>query len=204
LSGTAAEERRAFADACDEVGPDASTLCGGWTTADLAAHCYVREHRLDAMPGVLPLGPLSSYTEKVMSSVLRVHGFDKLVDAVRTAPPWLPGPLDDAVNTAEYFVHTEDVRRPNGLPQRETSLDLERFVWRRLRRQARLSFRRVQATVRLMPSTGEAVTVGRGGPAVEVSGKPTELLLLAYNRKEQADLDISGNREALMAAHLGL
>lgn len=208
MSGTAAEERHAFADACNEVGPDAATLCGGWTTADLAAHVYVREHRLDAMPGVLPLGPLSSYTEKVMSSVLRVHGFDKLVDEVRTAPPWLPRPLDDAVNTAEYFVHTEDVRRPNGLPPRETSLDLERFVWRRLRRQARLSFRRVPAWVRLVPTIGDPVHVGHGrkgpGEAVEVRGKPTELLLLAYNRKEHADLDISGNREALMNAHLGL
>jgi uncharacterized protein (TIGR03085 family) len=204
LSGTAAEQRRAFADACNEVGPDAPTLCGGWTTSDLAAHVYVREHRPDALPGVLPLGPLSSYTEKVMASALRVHGFDGLVHDVRTAPPWLPGPVDDAVNTVEYFVHAEDVRRPNGLPPRETSLDLERFIWRRLRRQARMSFRRVQASVRLVPSMGEPVTVGRGGPAVEVSGKATELVLLAYNRKEHADLDITGARDVLMASHLGL
>ena len=208
MSGTAAEQRRAFAQACDEVGPNAPTLCGGWNSADLAAHVYVREHRPDALPGVLPLGPLSAYHERVMASALRVQGFDVLVRAVSAAPPWLPGPVDDALNTFEYFVHTEDVRRPNGLGPRDTSLDLERFVWRRLRRQARMSFRRVPAWVRLVPTVGEPAHVGHGkkgpGPTVEVRGKPTELLLLAYNRKEHADVEVTGDRDVLMSAHLGL
>lgn len=204
MSGTAAEQRQAFADACVEVGPQAPTLCGGWSAEDLAAHVYVREHRPDALPGVLPLGPLSSYHEKVMSSARRVHGFDELVSGVREAPPWLPGPVDDALNTFEYFVHAEDVRRANALPVRQTSAELERFVWRRLRRQARLSFRRVGATVRLVPTTAQPLTVGKGGLTVEVSGKPSEILLLAYNRKDHAVLDITGARDILMSAHLGL
>src|SRR5262249_38403716 len=51
--GVADAERRVVADLFDEVGPDAPTLCAGWQTRDLAAHLIVREHRLDAAPGIL-------------------------------------------------------------------------------------------------------------------------------------------------------
>jgi len=42
----------------DKTGPDAPTLCSGWTTGDLAAHLVLREHRPDAAAGVLG-GPLA-------------------------------------------------------------------------------------------------------------------------------------------------
>lgn len=205
MSGLAAAQREAFADVCEQVGPDAPTLCEGWTTKDLVAHVYVREHRPDAAPGVLPLGPWSSYTERVMASTLRVQGFEALVRAVRTAPPWLRlGSVDEAVNTVEFYVHTEDVRRANGLPPRPLDMGLEQWVWRRLRRQARMAFRRVPATVRLVPTVGNPVDVGKGGAPVEVRGRPTELLLLAYNRKDVADVEVSGDRQTLMSAQLGI
>jgi len=199
----AAAQREAFAAVCERLGPEAPTLIG-WTTKELVAHCYVREHRPDAAPGVLPLGPLSAYTERVMKSALRVHGYDKLVSAVRTPPPWLRvGSIDDAINTVEFFVHTEDVRRANGMEPRPVDMGLEQWVWRRLRRQARMSFRRVQAKVRLVPTVGEPAEVGKTGPSVEVSGRPTELLLLSFNRKDAADVEVSGDKSSLWSAKLG-
>lgn len=206
MPGRAATERAALADALTTVGPDAPTLCAGWTAADLAAHVYVREHRLDATPGVLPLGPWSKYTERVMRSALRVHGFAALVEAIRTpALPLRVERIDDALNTVEMYVHTEDVRRANGMSHREQPVAFEAAIWRRLSRQARLSFRRVPAAVTLAPVTaGAPITVGKGGPAVTVSGRPSELLLLAYNRKEHAQVDIAGEgADALRAAKLG-
>ncbi|MBV9099216.1 MAG: TIGR03085 family protein [Frankiaceae bacterium] len=208
MPGWAATERIALADALTTVGADAPTLCEGWTAADLAAHVYVREHRPDATPGVLPLGPLSSYTGKVMRSALRVHGFAALVEAIRTAPPWLRiERVDDALNTVEMFVHTEDVRRANGLSDRTHDEAFEAAIWRRLSRQARLSFRRVPATVTLSPTGAGGVAgrqVGKGGPEVTVSGAPSELLLLAYNRKEHAHVTITGEgADALRTAKLG-
>lgn len=201
----AAAQRAAFVDACSELGPDAPTLCEGWATKDLVAHVYVREHRPDAAAGVLPLGPLSAYTERVMASVLRVHGYDELVHQVRTPPRWLTAlHLDDAVNTVEFFVHTEDARRANGRDPRPRDDELERWVWRRMRRQARVMFRRVPARVRLVPDVGDPVDVGKGGSAVEVRGAPSEILLLAFNRKEHAQVDVTGDRDALMTARLGL
>jgi uncharacterized protein (TIGR03085 family) len=190
---------------CAGLGPDAPTLLDGWTTKELVSHCYVREHRPDAAPGVLPIGAWSSYTERVMRSALRVQGYDNLVEQVRRPPPWLRlGGLDDAVNTIEFFVHTEDARRANAMAPRPVDMGLEQWVWRRLSRQARLSFRRVRAEVRLQPTIGNAVDVGKGGPLVEVRGRPTELLLLAYNRKDAADVEISGDKGALWSAKLGL
>ena len=88
----AGEQREAFAQVCSGLGPDAPTLIDSWTTKELVAHVYVREHRLDAAPGVLPLGPWPAYTERVMSSALRVHGYDDLLEQVRTPPPWLRAP----------------------------------------------------------------------------------------------------------------
>lgn len=208
MPGRAGTERIAFADALTTVGPDAPTLCEGWTAADLVAHVYVREHRPDATPGVLPLGPWSSYTERVMRSALRVHGFEALVDAIRTPPALLRVErIDDAVNTVEMFVHTEDVRRANDLPTREHSADFEAAIWRRLSRQARLSFRRVAAAVTLEPTMTNPtpITVGKGGPAVAVSGLPTELLLLAYNRKDHARVTMTGDgADVLRATKIGM
>jgi uncharacterized protein (TIGR03085 family) len=206
MAGWAVAERAALADALTTVGADAPTLCEGWTAADLAAHVYVREHRPDATLGVLPLGPLSAYTERVMNSALRVHGFEHLVTAIRTPPPLLRAEkVDDTVNTVEMFVHTEDVRRANGLARREHSPEFEAAVWRRLSRQGRLSFRRVAAAVTLAPEGQKPLEVGKGGPPVTVSGRPTELLLLAYNRKDHADVQITGEgADALRGTRLGL
>jgi len=112
--------------------------------------------------------------------------------------------VDDAANTVEFFVHTEDVRRANGMDPRPVDMALEQWIWKRLRRQARLSFRRVPAKVRLVPTVGDPTEVGKAGPAVEVRGRPTELLLLAYNRKDAADVEVTGDKTSLWSAKLGI
>jgi len=155
---------------------------------------------------LLPRGQLSSYTVLFVRSALSAHGFAALVEAIRTAPPWLRiERIDDAVNTVEMFVHTEDVRRANGMSTRTQPVTFEAAIWRRLSRQARLSFRRVPATVVLTPTTaGAPITVGKGGPDVTVTGLPSELLLLAYNRKEHAQVTITGEgADALRETKIG-
>ena len=112
--------------------------------------------------------------------------------------------VDDAANTVEFFVHTEDVRRANGMDPRPVDMALEQWIWKRLRRQARLSFRRVPAKVRLVPTVGDPTEVGKAGPTVEVRGRPTELLLLAYNRKDAADVEVTGDKTSLWSAKLGI
>jgi uncharacterized protein (TIGR03083 family) len=63
-------ERLALGTLLAETGPDAPTLCAGWTTGDLVAHLVIRERRLDAGPGVV-VPALSGYTERVQGGVLR-------------------------------------------------------------------------------------------------------------------------------------
>src|SRR3954451_8387068 len=207
MTSWAAHERAALADVLIELGPDAPTLCEGWLTKDMAAHIYVRERRPDAALGVLPLGPLSAYTNRVMAGSLRTHGYDELVRRIAHAPAHLRvGPLDSLINTGEYFVHTEDVRRPNALPARDLPDDFEQTIWRRLSKQARLSFPPVDARGKLVPTIGDPVEIGRGEP-LEIHGRPTELMMLAFNRKDAAKVDLIGSTsvvEKLQSATLGL
>jgi uncharacterized protein (TIGR03085 family) len=209
VTSWAAHERAALVDVLTDVGPDAPTLCEGWTAKDLAAHVYVRERRPDAALGVLPLGPLSAYTDRVMAGVLRVHGYDEILRRLRTPPAlWRVTRMDEALNTAEFFIHTEDVRRPAGLPPRDLPEEFERAVWSRLSRQARLSFRRAKVRLRLVPTVGAPVEVGPAdAEQLEVRGRPSEILLLAYNRKADAAVELVGSDSAiasLQATRLGL
>lgn len=199
MTSWAAHERAALVDALSELGPDAPTLCEGWLTKDMAAHVYVRERRPDAALGVLPLGPLSAYTERVMKSVIESQGYDGILRKLREVAPIVRVlHLDEAINTVEFFVHTEDVRRPNKMPEREMPDEFENKVARRLKQQGRLSFRRVKAQVRLVPTIGEPVEFG-SGPLVEVHGRPSELLLLAFNRKADAKVEYAGDPDAIDA-----
>ena len=75
---TAAQrERAALVQTLRAVGPDAPTLCEGWTTRDLAAHLVVRERRLDATLGIM-VPFLAGYTEKVQDKVARSKSWDDL------------------------------------------------------------------------------------------------------------------------------
>ena len=81
----ARDERLALCALLDQTGPQAPTLCEGWTTGDLAAHLVLREHRPDAGAGVMG-GPLAGYTRRVQRSplntqcklLLLTHAFEAL------------------------------------------------------------------------------------------------------------------------------
>src|ERR1700753_2819253 len=62
-------ERAAMVATFRAVGPDAPTLCEGWTTRDLTAHLLVRERRPDALPGIL-FAPLASHTARVQDKLI--------------------------------------------------------------------------------------------------------------------------------------
>src|SRR6201987_5489222 len=101
---TAAQrERHALVDTMRAVGPDAPTLCGDWTTRDLAAHLVVREGRLDTTPGIM-IPFLAGYTEKVRRQAAQ-DDWDDLLDKVDSGPPlYSPFKLVDPVaNMGEMF-----------------------------------------------------------------------------------------------------
>jgi uncharacterized protein (TIGR03085 family) len=191
-------ERVALCDLLTETGPDAPTLCQGWTTGDLAAHLLLRERRLDAAAGIMvPL--LAGYTERVQRRLRDSMPFPRLVEQVRQGPPpWyaIPG-VDAAANTVEFFVHHEDVRRgPESWEPRELPADLEEQLWRRLG-MSRFTLRRLPVDITLVEPGGRTHHVTKKGRQVRVHGTPGELTLWALGRKDAARVEYTGEAEAI-------
>jgi uncharacterized protein (TIGR03085 family) len=207
----ARDERVALCALLDKTGPDAATLCEGWSTADLAAHLVLREHRPDAAVGILG-GPMARYTARAQRNLVARVPYPKLVETIRTGPPLLsffgiPG-VDAKANFAEYFVHHEDVRRAQpGWQPRELGDELTDAVWGLLS-QARLMLRKVPVGVefarddiRDRTDARQAVrmTVRGRTPVVTVIGAPAELLMWTFGRTGAANIKLEG-AEADVAA----
>lgn len=204
----AQSERAALCDLFLEVGPDAPTLCQGWQTADLAAHLVLRERRPDAAAGILG-GPLRGYTARTQRSIRDAHPWPELVATVRAGPPRLLRVVDAPVNTIEYFVHHEDVRRaqPDAPAPRTLDPALESVLWRRLRGLAFLARRRVPGGLVITAPGRGSLTVQTGEPGVTLTAPPGELLLFMTGRQQAAAVEADGPADAvrrLQEARLGL
>jgi uncharacterized protein (TIGR03085 family) len=202
-SNQARRERRELAELLLAQGPDAPTLCGDWTTKDLAAHLVVRESRPDAGIGLV-LSPLSGWTDRVTRATA-TQSYPELVRKVRTGPPTLsvfslPG-AEGLANLVEYFVHHEDVRRAQpGWEPRELPPEQADELWSRVRQMSRMTFRRVPVGVTLERTDGAGGScVARSGePMVTLRGAAQELLLRSYGRAE-AQVEVIGDAEAVEA-----
>ena len=103
----------------------------GWT-ADLAAHLVVRERRPDSGPGLV-WPQLAGYTDKVRKAVRDRTSWEKLVETVRRGPPLVLRPFDGPMNTVEFFIHVEDVRRAqDAWEPRPVSTELDDALWARV------------------------------------------------------------------------
>ena len=211
MSTPATLERGRFADALEAAGPDAPTLCEGWTTRDLAAHVVLRDRRPDAAIGVL-VSKLSGYTNKVQSKIA-ARDFEQIVDQVRGGPPvWSPtriDAVDRATNTIEFFVHLEDIRRAEpGWEPRELGDDLQDDLDAALRRSAKMFARKAPAGLVLEPDHGRPrIVANEAEPSVTVRGQIGELVLWMYGRQEHARVQYEGPDdavEALRAASFGI
>lgn len=210
----AQRERSALVASMRATGPDAPTLCEGWTTRDLAAHLVVREYRPDAAAGVV----VPALADRMEQLRLREaeRPWEDLLDTIAGGAPWY-SPLryaDRVANLAEYLVHHEDVRRgyPGWAPREFEVDDLER-VWSLATTVARTFLRRVGARVDLRTppdvrstkiasvSTGAALA-----PLVSITADPVEFLLWTFGRDE-VEIDISGAQrgiDALQAVPRGI
>jgi uncharacterized protein (TIGR03085 family) len=207
VSNWAQQERLALVELFRSLGPDAPTACEGWTTADLAAHLYIRERRPDAAGGVIG-GPLAGYAERTMASVLRVHSYDHVVSRLEIGPPFPLRLVDELMNLHEFFVHHEDVRRLNGMGPRELPADMQRLMWTRLRRMLRLSYRSVKdVQLEVVTPSGERAVIGGSGDRVRLRGPVGEILLFSFNRKNIAEVELTGDAagiERVRSAQLGV
>jgi uncharacterized protein (TIGR03085 family) len=205
------EERLALCVLLDKTGPDAPTLCEGWTTGDLAAHLVLREHRPDAAAGVAG-GPLAGYTARVQQRIRARTPFPDLVRIIRSGPPRLsvmalPG-MDERANAVEFFVHHEDVRRgAPGWEPRELARGESDMLWQRLRL-ARFLLRKAPVGVELARDDIDAdeaaadgptyrITAKNATPAVTVAGSPAELTMWVTGRTAAARVRMDGIQPAV-------
>lgn len=199
-------ERAGLAETLASVGPDAPTLCAGWTTTDLALHLVLRE-RLDPANPSGP-GADSARLERRRRRILAKHGYLGLVDMIRTGPPrFSPFAVANRLaNTVEYFVHHEDVLRAQPYStRRDLPAEAQDELLKPLKRLAPLMLRRCPAGVDAQLPDGETLQLHKGEDAAILAGRPSEILLYLTGRRSEADITIlgaAGGREAL--AHLRL
>ena len=199
MTSLARTERAALLDLMTELGPDAPTLCEGWTTHDLAAHLVVRERRPHAVPGLV-LPALHGVTER-----LEPTPYDELLALLRSGPPaWspvgLPGRLYDPANLHEFYVHHEDVRRLAAPGPRAADPALDAALWDRLRLLAPVFTRRASGLgITLITPGAQARRVRRGDQEVVLRGTPRELFLWIWGRQAVAEVVVDGSPEAVAA-----
>jgi uncharacterized protein (TIGR03085 family) len=194
-------EREELCDLLLELGPDAPTLCEGWTTADLAAHLVVRERQ--------PLAALGIVNERFAPRLKRAMetrkaaGFDALVAKLRRGGlvvPWRVPGLRSILNFNEFFVHHEDVRRANARGRRTDRPDLDAALWRQLGATARGLTRRIEgAGLVLRQPDGTERVANPAQPRAVLAGHPSELALYLAGRRSAADVELSGDATAVAA-----
>lgn len=182
-----ARERRELCDLLDELGPDAPTLCEGWTTSDLAAHLVLREH--------------FQRWDDARRAKEKAGGFPRLVERLRGGPPALPWQVPGVrtyLNGFELVIHHEDVRRANGRGPRPEAADRERLCWQVSWFLGLRLARAIRPFALELASPSGRRRFGRGQAAV-VSGPATELALYLAGRKKVAGVAIEGPPAALEA-----
>ncbi|SDK54148.1 TIGR03085 family protein [Glycomyces sambucus] len=171
-----------------ETGPDAPTLCEGWTTLDLAAHLVLREH-------------FSRWDDERLAGE-KAKGLPALIGRLRAgapAVPWrIPG-LRTLLNGAEFLIHHEDVRRANGMEPRTGRPDLDALAWRTVRLSGWQAARKIRPHgLELRVPGGPTRRFGADGGAV-LTGPPVELLLYLSGRREAARVEVAGDPGAVAA-----
>jgi uncharacterized protein (TIGR03085 family) len=203
-SHLAQQERATLCDLFVELGPEAPTLCAGWVTADLAAHLVARERRPDSGPGLV-WAPLAAHTDRVRRSVRDHTPWVDLIATVRRGPPLILRPFDGPMNTVEFFVHIEDVRRAQtNWDVRSISDELADALWARVG--AGGMAKQVAATIELR-SEGREPKVSGTGPLIVIEGDPGEHTLFGSGRQGASRVTLEGDTALvpqLRSARLGI
>jgi len=191
-------EQRAVHATLTDIGPDAPTLCTGWTTRELAAHLATGV----MLGGALAVGGrlliarvpvrMGAAGARVNDRLVRARrSFDASLARLARRPPALVTTKTTApITLAELWVHHEDVRRANGMGPRPEPAELAAAVDFLVRYQRRL-FAAAGLTVIVLDGRVD-VTGARGGTA-SVHGPAGELLVWLAGRRPASTATITGD-----------
>ncbi|WP_028658788.1 TIGR03085 family metal-binding protein [Nocardioides insulae] len=182
MTTLARRERAALCDLALVLGPDVPTLCDGWTARDLVRHLVVRERPW-----------LHLHTEGVPGS------YDELVAMARTAPHvlGLVSALDRTMNTVEFFVHHEDLRRaqPDWEPRALLPED-EVELWKSLGTLGRVLALKAKGPL-VVRAGSHVLTLRRGEDPVTITGPVGELVLFLFGRTAIGEVSFDGPPDAV-------
>lgn len=193
MTNLARTERLRLVAAARRAGEDAPTLCEGWTTRDLATHLVIRERHPAAALGIFL--PKFEGRREAKEDDYASLPYSQLLGLVASPPRWAPGGLpgvESVMNTTEYLVHHEDIRRaaiewyPRRLSQAENQT-----VWSQCR-VALLPFAaKAGGPVEIVsPGHGRRRAGKKSGTPMTITGEPMELLLYLMGREEHALVDV--------------
>ena len=159
----------------------------------------MRERRPDALVGlgaeqVSPGSRLAAYTHRLEDGLRESTSYADVVGRLRAGPrAWSPMAwpvLRGQLNTTEFAIHHEDVRRaqPDWSP-RDLSRTDQDALWSAAGLFARRAAGRRGLVLRRTDVTGAEKRFGAGGRTVE--GEPLELLLWAAGRRDVARVAVA-------------
>ncbi len=197
-------ERQRLCDLLETVGPEALTLCEGWTTAHLAAHLVLRERKPIAALGIVLGGVFAKHTERTTRR-LATKPFEDLIKKLRKGPPLLLRRIDGQINVLEYTIHHEDVRRTaDEWEERKGIEGLQEVIWKIQKRSAHLMARKLEdIDLTLSRPSGEAVRISESGRQVTLTGEPIELAMFMTGRRDKSLVEISGDESAVTEMRSG-
>lgn len=179
-------------DALAAVGPDAPTACEGWTAWDLALHLWALKHDPPSWPGIA-IPALARVTARRAERVKARWPYAHLVERLRYDPGRIAVMPLDALQghrhaLGEYYIHTQDVVRVNGLEVDRPDDALEEALWRRAQEAAPVLHRRRTPGLVLVRPDGVFAQVTSGDPRTTVHGLPSEILCWLYGRPARVDV----------------
>lgn len=199
MSNLARTERLRLVDTANRAGEDAPTLCEGWTTRDLATHLVIRERHPVAALGIFM--PKLEGKREEQERAYAAMPYSSLLGLVASPPRWTPGRwpgVESVMNTAEYIVHHEDIRRAEieWIPRR-LSLPENRAVWTACRTALLPFAAKADGRVTIVSpgfgqhSTGRKSGGSKGGAqGLTITGEPVEILLYLMGREDHALVDV--------------
>ncbi|TSI16881.1 TIGR03085 family metal-binding protein [Brevibacterium aurantiacum] len=199
MTNLARTERLRLVDTAHRAGEDAPTLCEGWTTRDLATHLVIRERHPAAALGIFM--PKFEGKREDQEQAYASMPYSHLLGLVASPPRWTPGGwpgVESVMNTAEYVVHHEDIRRAaiEWIPRR-LSLPENRAVWAACRTALLPFAAKAEGRVEISsPGFGQRSagrqTRGSNGKAdgITITGEPVEILLYLMGRERRALVDV--------------
>jgi uncharacterized protein (TIGR03083 family) len=188
------DERRELRALLLQLTPEqwaAGTLCDGWDVRDLAAHLLAWDDLLLYRTRVEHFRALARFTRMYLASVGRLGamngriaaatghlGREQILDRFGVDDPadlkWLFDRSNPGAHLAEYVIHHQDIRRPQGL---EREIPPDRLL-AALHGMSHLPGIRLRAWWRMARRRWEATDVAWGRGRGPVVARPGELLLM--------------------------